>query len=117
MPFILRYKLLDEELTVHIYPTSNNFVTVSYSLSGELCIRFPGRLTIYKSAPYYRGIYDVDSGKWKWDRDYLTLTLEIRTPDGQPFTADHVTLDDLHRFRDLRGTSHGVWTFHLHGKS
>jgi phospholipase C len=46
----------------------------------------------------------------------LPLTIEIRTPDGQPFTADHVTLADLRRFRDLRGTSHGNWTFRLHGE-
>jgi phospholipase C len=47
----------------------------------------------------------------------LPLTVKIKTPDGQPFAADHVTLSDLKRFRDLRGTSQGFWTFSISGES
>ena len=47
----------------------------------------------------------------------MPLSVEIKTPDGQPFTADHVTLDDLRKYRDLRGTSQGSWSYNVHGQS
>jgi hypothetical protein len=42
---------------------------------------------------------------------------ERRYADGQPFTAARITLDDLGKFRDQRGTTQGEWTITIHGQS
>jgi phospholipase C len=47
----------------------------------------------------------------------IPLTLTIFTPDGQPFTKGEVTLADLKKFRDLRGTPIGHWRYTLSGQS
>jgi hypothetical protein len=51
------------------------------------------------------------------EHGHLPLKMEIRTPDGQPFTADHITLDDIRRFRNLRGVSQGTWTYTVSGQN
>jgi phospholipase C len=136
MPFTLLHEYFYSELTVHILTSAENrthhtddengsndsddngyeTARVSCELSGELAIGFPGRLIIGNAAFYWLERY-VD-GRWG-DALFTTfpLTVEIRTPDGQLFTADRVTLDDLRRFRDLRGTSQGSWTFNLYGQT
>lgn len=96
--------------------------TVSVSASGSLPIRFPGRLIISTSATYQvrMRIDDpkIGTGKpFQTQTRTLLLSAQIRTPDGILFTSDHITIDDLNKFRDLRGTSHGNWTFHVHGES
>jgi hypothetical protein len=114
MPFILLHELVKEELTVQVR-TSDNHATVSCGLSGTTRILFPGKLIKSASVAYfYQKYYNQ---RFDSDLRVLPLSFEIRTPDGQPFTADHVTLDDLRRFRDLRGTSQGDWTFDVHGAS
>jgi len=47
----------------------------------------------------------------------VPLTVDVRTPDGMPFTKDEVTLADLAKFRDVRGESKGHWTYRLFGRS
>jgi hypothetical protein len=56
-------------------------------------------------------------GRWNTQTKVLPLTLEIRTPDGELFTADQVKLNDINRFRDLRGISQGFWTYRVFGES
>ena len=114
MPFTLVHEVT-RDVTVHVR-TSEDLATVYCGLSDELPVRFPGKLLFDQWVTYSLEIYDADLGSWVKDTEKLHLTLEIRTPDGQLFTADHVTLDDLRRFRDLRGTSQGTWTFQLHGE-
>ena len=45
------------------------------------------------------------------------LDLRIFDPNGQLFTRDEVTLADLQKFRDLRGSPHGQWRYTLTGQS
>jgi hypothetical protein len=45
------------------------------------------------------------------------LTTSIFSPDGNLFTADHVTIADLERFRDLREASQGLWRYEISGTS
>jgi phospholipase C len=47
----------------------------------------------------------------------IPLELRLFDPNGQEFTRDDVTLSDLQRFRDLRGTPIGLWTYTLTGRS
>ncbi|MGE0447850.1 MAG: hypothetical protein AB7P99_21685, partial [Vicinamibacterales bacterium] len=47
----------------------------------------------------------------------IPLTLTIFSPDGKPFTKGEVTLADLKKFRDLRGTPIGHWRYKLTGTS
>jgi hypothetical protein len=47
----------------------------------------------------------------------IPLDFRIFDPNGQAFTRDEVTLADLKKFRDLRGTPTGRWTYTLSGQS
>lgn len=47
----------------------------------------------------------------------IPVTLVIFTPDGAQFAKDEVTLADLRKYRDLRGTPVGQWQFTLSGRS
>ena len=90
--------------------------TVEVSVSGTFAIGFPGKLRVSASADYQvvvepDGVHHLD-GTTHW----LPLTIELWTPDGQLFTADEVTLDDLLRFRDLRGVTQGKWSYSVAGK-
>jgi Phosphoesterase family len=114
MPFTLLHEV-PLDVTVHVR-TNDDLATVYCGLSGEWPVRFPVKLLFDQWVTYSLQIYDADISRWVTVTEKLHLTLEIRTPDGQLFTADHVTLDDLRRFRDLRGTSQGNWTFNLHGE-
>lgn len=51
------------------------------------------------------------------DEDPIPLDVRIFDPDGELFRADEVTLADLRRFRDLRGTPRGRWSYTLAGRS
>ncbi len=126
MSFTVRHSYYDRALTVRIRTEEGpeeedpddeeaGFETAHTSLSDKLLIRFPGKLIISYWAYGLKGTY-VD-GRWNESHLDLSLALEIWTPDGQPFTADRVTLDDLRRYRDLRGTSLGNWTFRLRGET
>jgi len=47
----------------------------------------------------------------------IPLDFRIYDPSGQLFTRDEVTLADLEKFRDLRGTPTGQWRYTLSGRS
>lgn len=99
--------------------------TVRFSKSGRFRVRFPGKLTVIKSATYTKHIFvippDVPEGAargdWRSQDVSLPLTVEIRDPDGKLFEGDQVTRNDLKKFRDLRGVTQGSWTYTVYGES
>src|SRR5687767_3680387 len=128
MTYIVRHSYVDQDVPVTL-STQDDSARVHGSTSGRFAVRFPGKLHIVQGATYTVRTFveDVDQpgrepereprGRWVAQTRSLPLTVEIKTPDGQPFTADHVTLSDLGRFRDLRGTSEGSWSFSVSGES
>jgi phospholipase C len=124
MSYTLHHPYADEAL----HPTvsrQGGFATVRCSASGLFSARFPGRLLTSATVQYHIRVRvrDPDEepggghGGWGIQTKYLPVTFQIRTPDGEPFTADHVTLTDLSKFRDLRGTSQGSWSYTVSGQS
>jgi hypothetical protein len=101
--------------------TSNGQSRARFSHSGSMAIGFPGKLHVGVLARYVLQIRvePLDGGPVRIDNQPKTLhcQVEVRTPDGKLFTGDHVTLNDIRRFRDLRGVSHGTWTFKISGES
>src|SRR6266852_5583457 len=98
-------------------------VRAEYSASGELPIRHPGQLNVFVKALYYTqsggeppspGPAVRQSSPVKHE---LPMSTRIFSPDGNPFTADQVTLVDLERFRDLREASQGTWRYETSGVS
>jgi hypothetical protein len=47
----------------------------------------------------------------------MPLDVRIFDPDGDEFVSDEVTLEDLRKFRDLRGTPRGGWLCSVSGRS
>ena len=90
--------------------------TVHCSASGSMAIRYPGRLRIFARARYNVGV-EAEDPHTHTQVQTLPLTVKIKTPDGQLFIADHVTLDDLRKYRDLRGSSQGSWSYTVDGQS
>jgi len=120
MPYTLthKYAIVDAPVTI---TDNGDFATVRCSLSGSFNVHFPGELQVSKSVRYAvrTVVTDLDNSSTKvfTETKTLPLNVEIRKPNGALFTTGRVTLDDLNEFRDLRGTSHGVWTFKLTGES
>ena len=120
MSYTVKHGYVDEEAPETI-TTNGDFATVHSALSGNFRIRFPGDLLVSRSVTYFVRTTpenpDGSAGKASTQRKTLPLTVEIRKPNGALFTSDHITLDDLNEFRDLRGTSQGEWTFDVRGES
>jgi len=114
MPYTINHLFVNKQDRTSIRTTDGQS-RAHFSDSGSLRIRFPGKLQVVAFAGYLVKIL-VD-GVWKTQSKNLLLTVEIRTPDGRPFTADHVTLNDIRRYRDLRGISQGTWTYSVSGVS
>lgn len=83
---------------------------------GNVDISFPGRLEVWSHATYFVHVDDGE-GRDLTERKTITTTLQIIAPDGTTWDNDEVTLDDLRRFRDLRGAARGTWSYRLSGKS
>jgi phospholipase C len=100
--------------------TSNGQSTASFGFSGSMAVGFPGKLKVDVLAGYVLKVRlageDGRPARWQRQPQTIPLQVEIRTPDGNMFTADHITLNDILRFRDLRGVSHGTWTFKVSGQ-
>jgi phospholipase C len=125
MPYTVNHtyvaQVLSPSVSIH-----HGLATVQCTAFGSLAIRFPGKLRISARAEYQEGV-EADEGVGDSGGGVhghigaqvrsLPLTIEIKTPDGQLFTADHITLNDLRRFRDLRGSSQGSWSYRVHGQS
>lgn len=126
MSYTINHQYLDKNTNVAVV-TNGNSAKVRYSASGKMAIRFPGKLLIYASANYNLQVRaevsnprpdgQPTSPRWQTQTKTLPLKVVIKTPDGQVFTADHVTLNDLKRFRDLRGTTQGTWSYSIFGET
>lgn len=118
----------------HLYVEFFDQVTVSavnidtrrvrYANSGTLPIRHPGTLNIATYASYSKhtkgsGLPPVGGTPNAPLTQVvpLNLTVKIYSPDGLEHTTGHVTLDDLNRFRDLRNSSQGSWSYQVSGDS
>ncbi len=121
MAYTVEHILINTIGKTSIRRSDDGVATAHFSSSGSMHIGFPGSLNIKKLARYaVRNQVEDDprgrpSRRPRWEGRTFPLTLEIRTPDGNLFTAQQVTLDDLRRFRDLRGVSAGVWTYKVSG--
>ena len=93
----------------------NNEKIKVFSSKGKLPIRHPGSLRITVFAQYLIGKL-VDHRIQKRAVD-IPVSVKIFSPDGLEFTARHVTLKDLNRFRDARGVTQGTWRYAAHGDS
>jgi phospholipase C len=87
---------------------------VTYALTRDIPIRHPGELQVIHIAEYFVNVKGT-GGRLTGGRANLPLTVQIFSPDGVEFAGRNVTLDDLNRFRDLRGTSQGTWRCHVFG--
>src|SRR5262245_3042638 len=99
-------------------------VHAEYSASGDMQILRPGRLSIFVQALYYTQSGGEPPAGSKPPakpstpvKHQLSMTTRIFSPDGNPFTADQVTLADLERFRDLRQYSEKPWRYETSGAS
>jgi len=127
MTYTVRHTCIEENFTVSV-TIKDGFATVHCLVSDSFHVQFPGKFQISKSAAYNLKVIpkEDDAPVSKNENGttghtstvYLPLTMDwIKKPDGTLFTSDHITLDDLNEFRDLRGTSQGEWSFSLHGES
>jgi phospholipase C len=92
-------------------------VRVKYSSSSDFSIRHPGALHRFFSAEYLFHPKADGASAPTIGRAPLPLSFKVFTPDGLEFTAPNVTLDDLNRFKDLRGASQGNWRCEVSGDS
>lgn len=124
MSFELRHTFVFKRFTPSLR-TSGEQAFFTVNEQGEFPVLFPGRLNrgasatfIHKvrvdpvgpdSTPLHGGFQTVDK--------IIALTLRIFTPDGREFTATEITLADLRKFRDPRGSPSGPWSYSLTGES
>ncbi len=123
VPFIEEHTYASRSTLVTVTSASDRKAVASFHAQGKLRVRHPGRLIRRAGASYAVRMFientDAEStgrGKFVTTEHTLPVTLEIMTPDGQLFTANEVTMDDLRRFRDPRGVSL-PWTFRVTGES
>jgi phospholipase C len=111
-----------EDVTVH---QQHQTVRVTYSMSRDFSIHHPGSLHRFLYAEYLfhpkaDGAGPTERGQTSRPvigRAALPLSFKVYSPDGVEFTAPQVTLDDINRFRNLRGASQGNWHCEVHGDS
>lgn len=120
MTYTVNHSYVDRELnlseTVQGDLVHGQSHTLHYSASGSLAIRFPGRLRISSQARYLTGV-EAQDPHTHTQVHTLPVPVKIKTPDGQLFTADQVTLNDLRKYRDLQGSSQGSWSYTADGQS
>jgi hypothetical protein len=120
MPYLVEHVLAAQSKATRIR-TSNGLATAHFKSSGPIDVGYPGRLEVTARAGYFQEArVERDDGRpARWEKDPKTLRLKtaVRTPDGNLFTKDHISLDDLRRFRDLRGVSQGTWSYSVEGES
>ena len=118
MTYVATHVFVDHRSLVDV-SVADGSATVRFSSSGSFSLHYPGRFVVYARAEYTLMVQDVVPGgphgsmpgnRWRSEIIVLPLVVEVRTPDGLPFTADHVTMADIGRFRDLRGSTQGTWS-------
>lgn len=99
---------------------------------GNFVVRYPGKITRRLTASFDHKVKvddpiggDIDGGGgsqplhggWQTAHKTIPLTLRIFDPDDVEFTAGSITLADLRKHRDLRGTPQGTWRYKINGES
>ena len=120
MSYIVNHLYLDKNAQVSIVQSGNS-AKARYSASGKMAVRHPGKFLIRTSAQYIQQVRFAaqpdEAPRWRPQTKTLPLKVVIKTPDGQVFNSDRVTLNDLKKYRDLRGTSIGTWSYNIFGES
>ena len=133
MSFDLHHTFVSERIT----PTrekSGGETFFRVQQEGRFALLYPGRLVRGAVATYTHRVRTDDPdptepgggekprpgtsplhGGFQTATESIRLELKVFTPDGHEFTATEVTLDDLRRYRDLRGTPSGLWSYSLSG--
>lgn len=127
MPFVEEHIFEDTQFDIPLTDAGAGFQELVVDISGVFNIRFCGKLFIFREAKFLvRSEPPPENAATEGlphnERPIITstpipLTLDIRAPDGMPFTKDEITLADLLKYRDLRGESKGHWTYRLWGRS
>ena len=134
MSFELHHPFVSERFTP-VRRTSGDETFFAVSKEGRFAVLYPGRVRKRVSATFTHrfrvsdpeGPETIDGrprpgshplhGGFESVTMNIPLQLRIFTPDGREFTATEVTLADLRKFRDLRGTPSGLWSYKLSGES
>src|SRR5262245_54673204 len=128
MSYTIVHDLFGQALDVEV-TRSGGFAVVRCSAAGAFAVNYPGRFRKFVRARFTVRMFIEPEpastanraprgrGRWETVERILPARLTIFTPDGQPFSADHVTQADLERFRDPRGIPHGLWSYSVEGES
>ncbi|MDO8706231.1 MAG: alkaline phosphatase family protein [Sulfuricaulis sp.] len=134
MSFELRHTFVFERFTPS-RRTSGEEAFFKVNEQGKFPVLFPGRLNRRALATFTHrvrvdpvGPESIDGepprpgsaplhGGFQTVNKIIPLTLRIFTPDGREFTAAKITLADLRKFRDQRGSPSGPWSYSLTGES
>lgn len=121
MPYTVHHTYVDEFTNVSVH-TEDGVATISFSASGSLPIRHPGRFLISKFAKYSLRFWVEDPntpghGRWVNTPKSFPVKVEIITPREFPHHTNEVTMDDLTEYRDQRGTTRAEWSFRAHGET
>jgi hypothetical protein len=115
MKYIVQHVYVDTKDNLYRTVRESNTKKIIFSSHGDLPIRHPGSLRIIAIGSYHMSIF-VDH-RFQTQHVRLPISMKIFSPDGVEFTAGHVTVNDLNRFRDLRGVSQGTWRYAAFGDS
>jgi len=110
MTYTVEHKYAGDSVEPDVTFQGPAHAVVQYATTGTFAIRSPGKLLASATAEY-EILKEPSAHVFP-----LPLTVEIQTPDGEPFTADAVTVADLEKFRDLHGASQGLWSYSIHGQ-
>jgi len=110
MTYTVEHKYVEDSVEPDVTLQGTTHAVVQYAASGTFAIRSPGKLLASATAEYEL-VKEPSAQVFP-----LPLTVELQSPDGDPFTADEVTVADLQKFRDLHGASQGLWSYNIHGQ-
>lgn len=122
MTYTLKHTYLDEKAPISV-STIDDQATVNCSRRYNVRIKHPGRVTFSATANYRKRFFEQplegEGGPTHPHTDtiFLPLTLEIKRPDGSPFSGDQIRLADLAQYRDQRGVTQGNWSFSIRGSA
>lgn len=127
MSFELSHTLIFKGFTPSLR-TSDEQVLFTANERGTFPVLFTGRLILSASATFTHLVKDTrtlpegsDSGPLHGGNVLITQTINFKvrifTPDGREFTATEITLADLQKFRDQRGSPSGPWSYTVTGES
>lgn len=125
MAFELLHKLIVERFTPK-KQSSGESVQFKVDERGKFPVLFAGRLNRGAQASFtHRVRFDTPGpdgsaplhGGVNAVTKIIPLTLRVFSPDGREFTGTDITLADLRKHRDLRGSPSGLWSFTLTGES